>query len=73
MNRLIDELAVEEYLAGNEADISPSPDQMSLEAAHGSVKPSNRPEDFDEITAIAKQAKAEETARELNVSPNSHQ
>ena len=71
LNRLLDELEVENYLAGNEANISPSPDAMSLEAAYGSVKPSNRPEDFDEITAIAKQAKAEETAQELNDAWNS--
>ncbi len=71
LNRLLDELEVENYLAGNEADISPSPDAMSLEAAYGSVKPSNSPEDFNEITAIAKQAKAEETAQELNDEWNS--
>ena len=71
LNQVLDDLEVEKYLAGNEANISPSPDQMSLEAAYGSVKPSNRPEDFDEITAIAKQAKAEETAQELNDAWNS--
>ncbi|MXY46090.1 MAG: hypothetical protein F4Y44_03710 [Chloroflexi bacterium] len=66
LNRLIDDLEVENYLAWNEPNINPSPDEMSLEAAYGSVKPSNMPEDFNEITAIAKQAKAEETAQELN-------
>lgn len=71
LNRLLGELEVENYLAGNEADISTSSDQMTLEAAYGSVKPSNRPEDFDEITAIAKQAKAEKTAQELNDAWNS--
>ncbi|MDE2688203.1 MAG: hypothetical protein OXI16_11995 [Chloroflexota bacterium] len=71
LNRLLDELEVENYLAGNETDISPTPDAMSLEAAYGSVKPTNSPEDFNEITAIAKQAKAEETAQELNDEWNS--
>ncbi|MCY3638726.1 MAG: hypothetical protein OXG80_06465 [Chloroflexi bacterium] len=71
LDRLLDDLEVENYLAGNETDISPSPDAMSLEAAYGSVKPTNSPEDFNEITAIAKQAKAEETAQELNDKWNS--
>ena len=71
LNQVLDDLEVEKYLAGNEANISPSSDQMSLEAAYGSVKPSNRPEDFNEITAIAKQAKAEKTAQELNDEWNS--
>ena len=71
LNRVLDELEVKNYLARTEADISPSPDAMSLEAAYGSVKPSSSPEDFDEITSIAKQAKAEETAQELNDAWNS--
>ena len=66
LNQLLADFDTEEYLASKEADISPSPDAMSLEAAYGSVKPMNRPEDFNEITAIAKQAKAEKTAQELN-------
>ena len=64
MNRLIDDLAIEEYLTKDEVNITPSPDAMSLEAAYGSVKPVNSPEDFKQITAIAKQAKAEKTAQE---------
>ena len=64
LNRLIDDLAIEEYLTKDEANITPSPDAMSLEAAYGSVKPANKPEDFKQITAIAKQAKAEKTAQE---------
>lgn len=71
LNRLLDDLDVEESLAISEGNISPPSDAMSLEAAFGSVKPTNKPEDFDEITAIAKQAKAEETARELNDEWNS--
>ena len=38
---------------------------FTLESAYGSVKPSQRPEPFDEITRIAKDEKAERTAREL--------
>ena len=41
---------------------------FSLETAYGSVKPSRRPEDFKEISRIAKEDKAERTARELNES-----
>ena len=66
LNQLLDELDIEEHLAKNEGSISSPPEAMSLEAAYGSVEPENKPEDFNEITAIAKQAKAEKTARELN-------
>ena len=66
LNQLLADLDTEEFLAKQEADINPSPDAMSLEDAYGSVKPSGKPEDFEQITAIAKQAKAEQTARELN-------
>ncbi len=38
---------------------------FSLESAFGSVQPSTRPEDLDGITRAAKDAKAEQTAREL--------
>ena len=38
---------------------------FTLESAYGSVKPSRRPEDFDEISRNVKEAKAEETARGL--------
>ena len=66
LNRLLAELDVEEHLEKNDGSISSPPDAMSLEAAYGSVKPSSKPEDFEQITAIAKQAKAEQTARKLN-------
>ena len=66
LNQILDDLEIEEVIAKNEADINPSSDAMSLEDAYGSVKPSSKPEDFKQITAIAKQAKAEQTARELN-------
>ena len=37
---------------------------FSLESAYSSVKPSRNPEDFDEVSRDAKEAKAEETIRE---------
>ena len=46
--------------------VSLAPAAFSLESAYGSVKPSRSPEDFDKISQIAKAAKAEQTARELN-------
>ena len=41
---------------------------FSLESAYGSVKPSTSPEDFDEVSRSAKDAKAEDTARALSES-----
>lgn len=38
---------------------------FTLESAFGSVTPSQRPEDFEAISRIAKDEKAEKTAREL--------
>ena len=38
---------------------------FSLESVYGSVKPSRRPEDLDEVARTAKEAKAEQTAQEL--------
>ena len=37
----------------------------SLESAYGSMKPSEKPENFEEISRTAKDAKAERTVREL--------
>ena len=37
---------------------------MTLDSAYGSVEPYRSPEDFEEISRIAKDAKAEETTRE---------
>lgn len=71
LNQLLEELDIEEHLAKNEGGISSPPEAMSLEAAYGSIEPANRPEDFNEITAIAKQAKAEKTACKLNDAWNS--
>ena len=39
---------------------------LSLESAYGSVKPSAKPENWDEISRIAKDEKAEKTVRELS-------
>lgn len=39
---------------------------LSLESAYGSVRPSRKPEDFDEVSRSAKEGKAEETARDLS-------
>ena len=44
--------------------LTPAP--FSLESAYGSVKPVETPENFEEISRIAKEAKAEKTARALN-------
>ena len=38
---------------------------FDLDSAYGSVKGSRSPEDWDEITRRAKDAKADKTAREL--------
>ena len=38
---------------------------LSLESAYGSVRPSAKPEDWDEVTRKAKDSKAEETVHEL--------
>ena len=55
-----------EQVVNETLPLNTSPAAMSLEAAYGSVEPANKPENFNEITAIARQAKAEETARKLN-------
>ena len=47
------------------AEVRLAAGSFSLESAYGSVKPSRKPERFDEIARRAKDAKAEETAREL--------
>lgn len=41
---------------------------FTLESAYGSVKPSKKPEDFEEISRAAKDDKAERTVRELSES-----
>ena len=49
-----------------DGEVRLAPASFSLESAYGSVKPSNKPEDFDEVSRTAKEAKAEKTARELS-------
>jgi AbrB family looped-hinge helix DNA binding protein len=39
--------------------------RYSLESAFGSVKPYHKPEDFEQISREAKEAKAEKTRREM--------
>lgn len=39
---------------------------FSLESAYGSVKPVEKPENFDRISRTVKEAKAKKTVRELN-------
>jgi AbrB family looped-hinge helix DNA binding protein len=48
--------------------ISLSQAKFTLESAFGSVRPSNRPEDFREISRQVKEDKAERTARRLRPS-----
>ncbi len=38
---------------------------FTLESAYGSVKPSTRPEDFEEITRLAREDKAARTVRKM--------
>ena len=49
-----------------DGEVRLAPASFSLESAYGSVKPSKKPEDFDEVSRTAKEAKAEETVRELS-------
>ena len=51
-------------IENNEVRLTPA--SFTLESAYGSVMPSRRPENFDEISRIAKETKAEKTAGELN-------
>lgn len=45
--------------------VSLVPARFTLESAYGSVKPSQRPEDFEALIREAKEARAEKTLREL--------
>ena len=49
-----------------DGEVRLAPATFSLESAYGSVKPSKKPEDFDEVSRTAKEGKAEQTARELS-------
>ncbi len=50
-------------IEGNEVRLLPA--SFTLESAFGSVKPSKKPEDFDEISGAAKDFKVQETLKEL--------
>lgn len=50
----------------NDGEVHLAPVSFSLESAYGSVKPVETPENFEEISRIAKNAKAERTVRALN-------
>ena len=48
-----------------DGEVHLAPAAFSLESAYGSVKPSRKPEDFDEVSRAAKEAKAEKTVRNM--------
>ena len=49
-----------------DGEVHLAPASYSLESVYGSVKPSRKPEDFEQVSRVAKEAKAEKTARELS-------
>ena len=53
------------FTIGDAGEVLLAAASFSLESAYGSVKPSRRPEHFEEIEQSAKDDKAERTAREL--------
>ena len=56
------------FTIGNEGEVRLAAASFDLESAYGSVKPDGDTRDFKMITRDAKDAKAEETARELGAS-----
>ena len=48
-----------------EGEVRLKPVAYSLESAYGSVKPSRKPEDFDELSRVARDAKAARTRRKM--------
>lgn len=48
-----------------DGEVRLKPVAYSIESVYGSVKPSRKPEDFDELSRIAKDAKAEQTVQEM--------
>ena len=48
-----------------DGEVRLAPPSFSLESAYGSVKPVEKPANFEAISLIAKEAKAEKTARAL--------
>lgn len=51
-----------------DGEVRLAPVSFTLESVYGSVKPSKKPEDFEEISRAAKDEKAERTVRELSES-----
>lgn len=49
-----------------EGEVRLKPVAYSLESAYGSVKPSGKPEDFDELSRAARDARAERTRRKMS-------
>ena len=43
-----------------------APAAFSLESAYGSVEPSQKPEDFKEVSRVGRDAKAQSTVRKLS-------
>ncbi len=54
------------FTIGDGGEVRLAAASFSLESAYGSVEPSGKPEDFEEVSRDAKEAKAEDTARELS-------
>lgn len=48
-----------------DGEVRLAPVEFTLESAYGSVTPINRPEDFEEITRIAKEEHAENVIRKM--------
>ncbi len=48
-----------------EGEVRLKPVAYSLESAYGSVKPSRKPEDFDELSRLARDARAEQTLHKM--------
>ncbi len=49
-----------------EGEVRLKPVAYSLESAYGSVKPSRKPEDFDELSRVARDARAEQTLQKMS-------
>ena len=48
-----------------EGEVRLTPVAYSLESAYGSVKPSGKPEDFDALSRVARDARAERILRQM--------
>ena len=59
----------ESIIVGESEEVRLKPVAYSLESAYGSVKPSRSPEDFDELSRIARDAKAERTLQKMSAEP----